>query len=139
MKADEYQILLDCAQELKAQASALESKANGLFKLIRWHDPARKLSVKEIQNLVAKSYAVPLSKMLSRERSTIYVMPRHVAMYLVRVVLKPSLQVIADDFGGLDHGTVINAIERVESLMATEPLVWAKVQNLRNQIEEKLK
>ena len=139
MKIDDYNLLLTYALDVKSEAQALNLKAESLLKMVHWHDPARRVTVKEIQKLVAQNFGISRAQMMEKNRAEIYVTPRWVAMYLVREILAPSLQVIADEFGDFDHSTVIHAVRRLGDLMETQPALREKVLKLRQVIEEKLK
>ena len=47
-------------------------------------------------------------------------MPRQIAMYLIKKFLDKSLVDIGRAFGGRDHTTVINSLEKVESLQSKD-------------------
>ena len=58
--------------------------------------------------------------MTSRRRPANIAFPRQVAMYLSRKLTNGSLVEIGEAFGGRDHGTVIHACKKVESVMQTD-------------------
>lgn len=92
----------------------------------------RRLNAKiaQIQALVAAHFDMSVETLLSPARGYKIVRPRQVAMFLSRKSTKASLLDIAHQFGGRDHTTVINAIQRVEQRLAdthseTLGAVWA--------------
>jgi hypothetical protein len=92
----------------------------------------RRLSAKiaQIQALVASHFDMSVETLLGPDRSYQIVRPRQVAMFLSRKSTRASLLDIAHQFGGRDHTTVINAIQRVEQRLAdthseTLGAVWA--------------
>jgi chromosomal replication initiator protein len=63
---------------------------------------------------------VRVDDLRSRGRNKSIVLPRQVAMYLCREIVKASLPDIGDGFGGKDHSTVIHACEKVKRKIAGE-------------------
>jgi chromosomal replication initiator protein len=72
-----------------------------------------------IQKVVADFFGVRVDDLRSRGRNKSIVLPRQVAMYLCREVVKASLPDIGDGFGK-DHTTVIHACEKVKRKIAGE-------------------
>ena len=138
MKISDYNELFAAANELKAQAEGLNLKAEKLLSLVGWHEPLNRVTVAQIQKLTAECFDVTVKDLKGRSKKEFYVLPRHVAMYLVRELLKPSLQAIGEGFGGRDHGTVMNALRHVNDILQTQPAVRARIENLRRIIEERM-
>ncbi|MBS2025322.1 MAG: chromosomal replication initiator protein DnaA [Deltaproteobacteria bacterium] len=59
---------------------------------------------------------------------------RQVAMYLTRKVTALSFPAIGERFGGKDHSTVINAVERVEELMQEDQELRSTVESLHRRL-----
>jgi chromosomal replication initiator protein len=83
-----------------------------------------------IQRAVADFYNVRVEDLRSRGRNKSIVLPRQVAMYLCREIVKASLPDIGDGFGGKDHTTVIHACEKVKRKLAGEETFRRQVQEL---------
>lgn len=73
------------------------------------------VSVREIQAMVADAFDSPLHMMTKPSRLREHCHPRQVAMYLTRHYTGKSFPNIARLFGGMDHSTVIHAMNAVES------------------------
>ncbi len=86
------------------------------------------VNCEKIQKRVSRYFDIRHEDMLSKSRARKLVVPRQIAMYLVKRYTDLSLTEIGSRFGGKDHATVINAINRVETLMADD-------MNLRNNVE----
>ncbi|MFP5518597.1 MAG: helix-turn-helix domain-containing protein, partial [Bdellovibrionia bacterium] len=93
------------------------------------HETQSSISVEEIMKLVADHFQVRIQDMKSSTRAKPIVVPRQICMYLIKKFLDKSLVDIGKAFGGKDHTTVMNALERVKNLQATD-------QDLSNDIEE---
>jgi len=71
-------------------------------------------TISSIQKAVAEFYGVRVDDMRSRGRNKSIVLPRQVAMYLCRQIVKASLPDIGEGFGGKDHSTVIHSLREGE-------------------------
>ena len=66
---------------------------------------------------VSRFYSVEESVIRSRLKSSNVVLPRQVAMYLIRTLTNLSLPDIGKEFGR-DHTTVLSSLRRIESMLA---------------------
>jgi chromosomal replication initiator protein len=87
-------------------------------------------TIPSIQKAVAEFYGVRVDDLRSRGRNKSIVLPRQVAMYLCREIVKASLPDIGEGFGGKDHSTVIHACEKVKRKMAGEDAFRKQIQDL---------
>ncbi|MEI8191855.1 MAG: chromosomal replication initiator protein DnaA, partial [candidate division NC10 bacterium] len=71
-------------------------------------------TISSIQKAVAAFYGARVDDRRSRGRNKSIVLPRQVAMYLCRQIVKASLPDIGEGFGGKDHSTVIHSCEKVK-------------------------
>lgn len=74
-----------------------------------------RLTVADIQTIVADFYRIPRAEMTSPNRKREVARPRQVAMYLARTIAGRSLNDIGARFGGRDHTTVLHGIRSVEA------------------------
>ena len=74
-----------------------------------------RLSVKLIQDKVAGFFGISTADLMSNSRMKQLTIPRHIAMYLSRELLKMSFPEIAKKFNRKNHATVINAIDNVKN------------------------
>lgn len=98
-------------------------------KILSNHESQVSISGEEIQKIVAEYYKIRMVDLKSSSRVKPIVVPRQIAMYLIKNFLDKSLIDIGNFFGGKDHTTVMNAIDRVRNLQATD-------QDIANDIEE---
>ena len=87
-------------------------------------------TISSIQKAVAEFYGVRVDDMRSRGRNKSIVLPRQVAMYLCRQIVKASLPDIGEGFGGKDHSTVIHSCEKVKRMIAGEDAFRRQVDEL---------
>ena len=69
--------------------------------------------------------------MKSKRRTRTLVVPRQVAMYLIKTSLDLPYTDIGSLFGGRDHSTVIHSVNKVEAEMAGDPTFRSQVRKLQ--------
>jgi len=67
---------------------------------------------------VARYYGVPLDQIKGKARDRQVVLPRQIAMYLMREETEAPLMRIGEALGGRDHSTVLHGCEKIEREMA---------------------
>lgn len=73
----------------------------------------KKLTIKEIQESVARKYGISVPQILSTDRSASLVTPRQLAMYISRKYTTKSLLEIAAEFSK-KHATIIHGVKTIE-------------------------
>jgi len=77
----------------------------------------------EIQKLVCKHFTIKLSDLKGKKKNKAVVLPRQIAMYIIRKKTALSFPEIGDLFGGKDHSTVIHSIKKIEIALKEDNLV----------------
>jgi chromosomal replication initiator protein len=72
------------------------------------------LTVEQVLSVVADYYHVDLADLTGRSRSKEIVLPRQMAMYILREEMGASLPQIGEALGGRDHTTVMYAHEKMK-------------------------
>jgi chromosomal replication initiator protein len=72
------------------------------------------LSAKQIIERTAKHFQIPLEDILGPKRDKDIVVPRQIAMYMLRSELHLSFPKIARELGRKDHTTAIHSVEKIE-------------------------
>lgn len=103
-------------------------------KVLAHHESTVTISIEEIQRIVAEFYKIRLTDIKSSSRAKPIVVPRQIAMYLIKKFLDKSLVEIGKSFGGKDHTTVINSLNKIESLLQTDPQFKNDIDDLITQI-----
>lgn len=93
------------------------------------------LTISTIRKVVCDYYSLSTKMICSSNRTKNVSNPRQIAMYLCRKLLDSTYDDIGREFGGRDHSTVINAIEKVEKNIQTDSLYLKAI----NEIESRLK
>ncbi len=74
----------------------------------------RSIHLHDVLDLVAAYYRLSTEDMLGDSRKSHVILPRQVAMYLIRNELGAAFEQIGEAFGGKNHTTVMHACEKVE-------------------------
>ena len=96
---------------------------------------ATQLSEQRVINIVADYYNLTPSQLVGKARTGQLALARHIAMYLIRLNIDVPLTKVGKAFGGRDHTTVMNGIEKVESMLKTDESLKAVI----NELQKKLK
>jgi chromosomal replication initiator protein len=89
-----------------------------------------------VVNLVANSFNLTAESILGRDRSQAVVLPRQVAMYLLRKEGNISLPQIGEALGGRDHTTIMYGIEKISDLLERDDRLRRQVVQIRQQLYE---
>ncbi len=103
-------------------------------KVLAHHESTMTISIEEIQRIVAEFYKIRMTDIKSSSRARPIVVPRQIAMYLIKKFLDKSLVDIGKAFGGKDHTTVINSLNKIEQLILTDPQFKNDIDDLTTQI-----
>lgn len=103
-------------------------------KVLAHHENTVTISIEEIQRIVSEYYKIRVTDLKSTSRAKPIVVPRQIAMYLIKKFLDKSLVDIGKAFGGKDHTTVINSLEKIENLQNKDPQFKNDIDELINQI-----
>lgn len=94
----------------------------------------KRLTGQQIVEAVAEYYHISIEAMCGKQRDRHIVMPRQVAMYLMRQETQASLLEIGQLFGGRDHSTVLHACEKIERAVHVNPTLRREIVAIREQL-----
>jgi chromosomal replication initiator protein len=94
-----------------------------------------RLDIKQIAQVVAEYYHLSMEDMCGKQRDKHIVMPRQVAMYLMRQETQVSLLEIGAMFGGRDHSTVLHACEKIDRAINLDPTLRREIVAIREQLQ----
>ena len=87
--------------------------------LIAKEQSFRNITIKEIQETVARKYGVSMEQILSTDRTQSLVTPRQLAMYISRKCTSKSLLEIATSFEK-KHATILHGVKTIEKRLDVE-------------------
>ncbi|MGC9049050.1 MAG: chromosomal replication initiator protein DnaA [Patescibacteria group bacterium] len=119
--------------ELNKITPTLDSVKQIVFSLSA--QPKKSLvNIKDIINTVAEFYGVKVSDLLGTSRRKELVIPRQVAMYLMRSEIDASFPQIAHEMGGRDHTTAIHSYNKIKKEIAEEGRIKQEVDYIKERL-----
>lgn len=88
------------------------------------------VSIDDVQRVVASHAQLEVADLTSKRREGAIVGPRHVAMYLCRVLTGASLPEIGRQFGDRDHATVLHACQKVDGRLREDHEFKEEIESL---------
>ena len=113
----------------------LETAMRSVSGLVDVKEDEEKLSEQKIINTVADYYNLAPYQIQGNVRTSQIAMARHISMYLIRDLMDVPFQKIGRYFGGKDHATVMNGVNKVEKSLKTDTALAQAV----NESKERLK
>ncbi len=95
----------------------------------------RRVSAEAILQVVSEHYGIEVEQLRARNRSRHVVVPRQVAMYLLREETESSLVDIGNLLGGRDHTTVMYGCEKIAEEINTDSHLRSEVMMIRERIQ----
>lgn len=92
------------------------------------------LDGKHIAEVVADYYHLTFEAMSGKQRDKHIVLPRQVAMYLIRQETQVSLSQIGQLFGGRDHTTVLHSWQKIDRTLQTNPGLQRDIAAIRERL-----
>lgn len=92
------------------------------------------LSARQVVERVCKHFQLPIEDILGPKRDKDIVVPRQIAMYILRSELHLSFPKIARELGRKDHTTAIHSVEKVEQELSFDAVVRQHVNDIRERL-----
>lgn len=92
------------------------------------------LSARSVVEKTAKYFQVPLEDVLGPKRDKEIVLPRQVAMFLMRSELHLSFPKIAHELGRKDHTTAIHGIDKMQKEQAADDELRMHIQTIKERL-----
>ena len=112
----------------------LKTVMNSVSGLINVKDAEEKLSEQKIIDVVADYYNLAPYQLTGNIRTSQIAMARHISMYLIRVLLDTPFTKIGKAFGGKDHATVMNGVNKVEKQLKTDETLKSVIEELKKRL-----
>ncbi|MGM9873558.1 MAG: chromosomal replication initiator protein DnaA [Bacilli bacterium] len=95
------------------------------------------LSEQKIIDVVSDYYNLTPSQLVGKNRNNQIATARHIAMYLIRdMIPDESLKKIGTIFGGRDHTTVMNGVQKVEKELKHNEALKTAISDLKKRIKQ---
>lgn len=109
------------------------STAEGLLGDVRRSRPQH-ISAKQIVDRTARHFQLDTKDICSPKRDKHIVVPRQIAMYLLRSELHMSFPSIASELGRKDHTTAIHSVEKIERAVKLDYLIRQQVAEIKDSL-----
>lgn len=109
------------------------SIAEGLISNVR-HSRPQHVTAKQIIDKTAKHFQIEHKDICGSKRDKHIVVPRQIAMYLLRSELHLSFPRIANELGRKDHTTAIHSVEKIEKSIKLDLLIREQVAEIREKL-----
>lgn len=113
-------------------ALAVESVSS----IINVKETERQLDEERIIETVADYYNLTISQLKGNTRTAQLAMARHISMYLIRSILDVPFKKIGDTFGGKHYSTVMDAVEKVEKNLKTNPQLVQAINDIKKRLKK---
>jgi len=94
----------------------------------------RQITPARVVETVASFYSMDIDDLKAKSRSREIVVPRQIAMYIIREETDTSLTDIGAEFGNRDHTTVMHACEKIEKAKETDNQIRQAVLAIRQML-----
>ncbi|HEX6122731.1 MAG TPA: chromosomal replication initiator protein DnaA [Ktedonobacterales bacterium] len=94
----------------------------------------KRVGIQEVLAAVAEHYRIPVADLQGKQRDKHIVVPRQVAMYLMRQETEASLLEIGQALGGRDHSTVLHGCEKISREINENTALRKEVLAIRQQL-----
>jgi chromosomal replication initiator protein len=92
------------------------------------------INAKQVVERTARHFQIPLEEILGPKRDKDIVVPRQVAMYMLRSELHLSFPKIARELGRKDHTTAIHSVEKIEKESAIDADIRAAIAEIKDRL-----
>jgi chromosomal replication initiator protein len=113
----------------------LPTAMDSVSSLAEAQDAKTQLSEDKIISAVADYYSLAPYQLTGKIRTSQIAMARHIAMYLIRTLLDVPFTKIGQTFGGKDHATVMNGVQKVENSIKTDKELAKAVNDLQARLK----
>lgn len=107
--------------------------AEGLLGNVR-HSRPQHITAKQIIDKTARHFQIDSKEICGAKRDKHIVVPRQIAMYLLRSELRLSFPRIAAELGRKDHTTAIHSVEKIEKSIKLDFLIREQVAEIREKL-----
>lgn len=93
--------------------------------------PTKNININEILKAVCAYYSVKIQDIKGKRRNRELVIPRQVAMYLMKEITDMPLMTIGDFLGGRDHTTIMYGVDKIQSEIAETGKMTQDIVNVK--------
>ncbi|MFT7183886.1 MAG: chromosomal replication initiator protein [Oceanicoccus sp.] len=91
-------------------------------------------SAEDVVEIVAAHFKIPSDDLLGKSRKKHIILPRQVAMFLIRNELHLAYEQIGVEFGGKNHTTIMHAVDKIQQQLATNQQLLRDVNSIKKEM-----
>lgn len=107
--------------------------AEGIIGSVKQSRPQH-ISARQVIDKTAKYFQIKVDEICSPRRDKHIVVPRQIAMYLLRSELKLSFPAIANELGRKDHTTAMHSVDKIERAMKLDQATREQINTIREHL-----
>ncbi len=119
--------------DIKYVEDALSTMINSAPENKNYHE----MQSVEIINQVCSYYSISKEDIVSKSRKQDIILPRQVAMYLIRELYDLTFEKIGHLFGGKDHSTVMHSYEKIRTDIDLRPSLKDDIDQLTKKLKKR--
>ncbi len=108
--------------------------AQAVLSNVLYNPKKRQVTPERIARVVSEYYSVPMDVLQGQKRDKAIVVPRQIAMFLMREETDVSLLRIGAELGGRDHSTVLHACDKINREVAVNDELRREIAAVRELI-----
>lgn len=120
--------------EVYNQTPTLDLAKEALDVLIKAKNPNSKNNYDDALSVIANTYSISLADLLGKSRNSKYVLPRHIAMYILKTNYNLTYSKIGSILNGRDHTTVMNGCNRIEEEIKTNSQLKMAIETILKKV-----
>ncbi|MBE0700418.1 MAG: chromosomal replication initiator protein DnaA [Acholeplasmataceae bacterium] len=129
-------VLFYClANNLDLTVETANESLEPLLRTKRKSDSLNENNYDRIQSVVSHFYGISLEDLIGKKRHSKYILPRHIAMYLIKIQYNIPYKTIGNLFGDRDHSTVLAACEKIENELKQDSSLRIAVDTIKKKID----
>ena len=97
--------------------------------------PRRQSTFQDVLEAVSRYYSVSVQDMIGQSRVREILIPRQIAMYLLKKYVRMSHVRVGEVFSGRDHTTVMNAYGKIEGKLQNDPQLLREMRSLEKELD----
>ena len=94
----------------------------------------KRVTPKQVVEKTARYFQVNIDELQGPKRDKMIVVPRQIAMYLMRTELHLSFPLIARAVGRKDHTTAMHSVDKIATAVNLDGILREQVQELRERL-----
>ncbi len=95
----------------------------------------RSATFQDVMEAVSRYYSVSVQDMVGQSRVREILIPRQIAMFLLKKYVRMSHERVGEVFEGRDHTTVMNAVRKIEDKLQSDAQFLREVRSLEKELD----